>query len=327
LRQDALSRHRLYAPVEDDFESKLVIRLKYVLARMSPPPGWRNLKTRGRPSQKRDGRPMVFGWRSMTVIAILREHWGTTLRETCSLVGRSDWLMQTMGLTKAPSKSTLQSTSKRLPVWWLHRVNRMLISEPRKPGRPRKLCPAVDSSGLRSHGRSAWFSLVLGKESRRDFRKMHLAVECRMNARFVYAWVLTEGSEADSPVFTELLEETVSHGHLGYVCADSAYASRANAQLTEDLGGTPIIRPKANHTPKPAGSPAWKRMVSYAISRPKSFGRRYHRRWMCETVNSVIKRKWGETLKNRTLPSQARELGFRILLHNARERLKKDILA
>jgi len=43
-------------------------------------------------------------------------------------------------------------------------------------------------------------------------------------------------------------------------------------------------------------------------------------------VTSVIKRKWGETLKNRTLPSQARELGFRILLHNARERLKKDIM-
>jgi transposase len=183
----------------------------------------------------------------------------------------------------------------------------------------------VDSSGLRSHGRSAWFSLVLGKESRRDFRKMHLAVECHGSARFVYAWALTEGSEADSPHFTTLLEETVSHGRLGYVCADSAYASRVNAQTTEDLGGTPYIRPKADHTPRPGGSPAWKRMVSHAICRPRSFERHSHRRWICETVNSVIKRKWGETLKNRTLPSQARELGFRVLLHNAREWLKKDL--
>lgn len=166
--------------------------------------------------------------------------------------------MQTVGLTKPPSKSTLQSTSKRLSVWWLHTSNHMLISEPPKLGRPRKLCPAVDSSGLCSHGRSAWPSFALGKESGMDFRKVHLAVECRGSARIVYAWALTQGSEADSPLFPALLEETVSHGPLGYACADSAYASRANAQLAEDLGGTPNIRPKANHTPKPGGSPAWK---------------------------------------------------------------------
>jgi len=176
------------------------------------------------------------------MVAVLREHWETTLRETCSLLRHNDWLMKRLGLRSAPSKSTLHSAMMRIPVWWLRRINTALIRGRRVPGRPAKLHVAIDSSGLHSTGQSAWYTLVLGRTSRREFRKVHLTVECRRSARFVYPWVLTRGQDADSPLFPTLLRGTAHLGPIGDVCADSAYASRANAQLTQDLGGT-FIRP------------------------------------------------------------------------------------
>jgi len=138
---------------------------------------------------------------------------------------------------------------------------------------------------------------------------------------------IARGSDVDSLLIQVLLRETASIAPIGNVCADSAYASRANAQLVRDLGGKPFIRPKSNHTPRPRGSPAWKRMVIEARKRPANFRRRYGLRWMSETVNSILKMKWGDSFKSRAFSVQNRELGLRIILYNARESLKMEFLA
>jgi hypothetical protein len=68
-------------------------------------------------------------------------------------------------------------------------------------------------------------------------------------------------------------------------------------------------------------------MLIEARSRPRRFEKRYGRRWIVEAVNSMFKRKWGDSLKRRALSVQKRELGLRVILHNVRELLKKELLA
>jgi len=65
---------------------------------------------------------------------------------------------------------------------------------------------------------------------KRDFRKLHLASECRHKEKPIYSWELTSAIRHDSPRFRKLLIRIT--GELGDVYGDKAYSSRENAELT-----------------------------------------------------------------------------------------------
>lgn len=122
-----------------------------------------------------------------------------------------------------------------------------------KKGRPPKKHVAVDSSGLEERRRSAYYLFRLRRRVRRkEFRKLHVASECRQPEKPIYSWELTSALKGDSPRLVPLLERI--HGALGDVAGDKAYASRDNAQYVADLGGRPFLMPKRNATAKGEGA-------------------------------------------------------------------------
>ena len=64
---------------------------------------------------------------------------------------------------------------------------------------------------------------------KRDFRKLHLASECRHKEKPIYSWELTSAIRHDSPRFVKLLIRIT--GELGDVYGDKAYSSRKNVEL------------------------------------------------------------------------------------------------
>jgi len=167
--------------------------------------------------------------------------------------------------------------------------------------------------------------LALETMSRKEFSKLHVVCECISEELVIYDWVLTSGRAPDAPYLPGLVAGASRFGGIGYVCADSAYASRANVQAIEDLGGTPVIKPRSHHTPRPGGCGGWKRMVKWFRGRPRSFSRRFSRRAMVETVNSTFKRKWGSDLRGKSISSQSCEAGFKVIAYNLREKLRGQI--
>src|SRR6476660_3961481 len=100
-------------------------------------------------------------------------------------------------------------------------------------GRRAKKHISVDSSGLRINRKSSrWYSMRTHSNivKKRDFRKLHLASECRHKEKPIYSWELTSAIRHDSPRFRKLLIRIT--GELGDVYGDKTYSSRENAELT-----------------------------------------------------------------------------------------------
>jgi hypothetical protein len=172
---------------------------------------------------------------------------------------------------------------------------------------------AVDSSGLEESRRSGYY-LWKRRIRRRDFRKIHLASECRLPEKVIYAWRPAAPGRGDSPLFVELVGKVP--GSLGVVCGDTAYASRRNAQYVEDRGGRPYLKPRADATARARGHPAWRRMVLEYRRHRKGWERVLHERCNGEATNSAFNRLWGSWLYSRRGWNQQREVGLKVVAHN-----------
>ena len=158
---------------------------------------------------------------------------------------------------------------------------------------------------------------------KRDFRKLHLASECRLKEKPIYSWILTSALRHDSPRFRTLLKRV--HGRIGDVCGDKAMSSRDSANLVWELGGRPFLMPKENATNKARGHHGWKEMMKFKENHPKQFDKRYHKRSNAESTNSSFKRKYGEFLYSRKWNTQKRETGLKVITHNMRLLIKYRI--
>lgn len=188
---------------------------------------------------------------------------------------------------------------------------------------------AIDSSGLGIRRKSLWYSIRTHSEpsKRRDFRKLHLASECRSKEKPIYSWILTSALRHDSPRFRTLLRRV--HGKIGDVCSDKANSCRENAQLVAKLGGEPFLMPRKNASSKARGCQAWKQMMKFRKEHPKKFERRYHKRSNAESTNSSLKGEYGEFLYSRKWFMQKREAGLKVIAHNIRQlirfRIRQDL--
>ena len=91
-------------------------------------------------------------------------------------------------------------------------------------------------SGLRINRKNQLYSIRTGSNivKKRDFRKLHLASECRHKEKPIYSWELTSAIRHDSPRFVNLLIRIT--GELGDVYGDKAYSSRKNVELAVESG-------------------------------------------------------------------------------------------
>jgi hypothetical protein len=178
---------------------------------------------------------------------------------------------------------------------------------------------SVDSSGLRINRKSRWYSMRIHSNTvkKRDFRKLHLASECKHKEKPIYSWELTSAIRHDSPRFIKLLIRIT--GELGDVCGDKAYSSRKNAEIAVDRGGRPFLMPRNNASNRAKGHQAWKDMMKYREEHPRAFKNRYNKRSNAtESTNSAFKRKFGDILHSRKWKMQKIETGIKVLIYNIR---------
>ncbi|HZQ29118.1 MAG TPA: transposase [Acidimicrobiales bacterium] len=173
---------------------------------------------------------------------------------------------------------------------------------------------AVDSSGFSTSRFIRWFNKKYGRETdNREWVKLHLM--CGVNTHVVTSAEVSGWAANDTTFFRPLLESTAEHFAIGDVSADKAYLSHANADAVERLGGTPLVPFKAN-TRVPTGDGAWERMWHlFSYSRPE-FLARYHQRSNVETVFSMIKGKFGDSVMSKSDTGQMNEALCKVLAHN-----------
>ena len=112
----------------------------------------------------------------------------------------------------------------------------------KRPSRGRVAHVVIDSTGVKTFGEGEWHVKKHGKEKRRRWRKMHLAVDSETHE--VIAAQVSVDSVGDNQVLPELLNPL--RRKIGQVSADGAYDTKACHQLLQQKKAIATIPPRQN---------------------------------------------------------------------------------
>jgi len=178
---------------------------------------------------------------------------------------------------------------------------------------------AVDSSGFSTTTYARWFDYKYGKErSRQTWVKTHLI--CGVKTHVVTSVEATPYESADTVQFPGLVKTTAKTFSINEVSADKAYSDRRNLQTAQAVGGTAYIPFKSNSTGKGDNhhkfDGLWSHMWNYYNCNREVFLQHYHKRSNVETTFSMIKAKFGSSVRAKTPTAQVNEVLCKVLCHN-----------
>src|SRR5262249_50052864 len=142
--------------------------------------------------------------------------------------------------------------------------------------------------------------------------KVHVATGVKTNV--VTAVRILDKDAGDSPQFIPLVKDTAEHFTIGEVSADAAYASMDNFEAVADCGGTGFMAFKSNTTGGVGG--LFQKMFAYFTYKQDDYLAHYHKRSNVESTFSMIKRKFGDSVRSKTDAAMVNEVLCKILCHN-----------
>jgi len=180
---------------------------------------------------------------------------------------------------------------------------------------------AVDSSGFSTGQFMRWLDVKYGKEEdRRMWIKVHLM--CGVKTNIVTSVELSDGYANDHNYYKPLVEATAANGFkVAEVSADKAYLSGVNLLTTLRHGAIPYIPFKTNSkagglSTYSAKSELWDRMFHFYNLHREEFLTHYHKRSNVETTFHMIKSKFGQRLRSKSMTAQINEALCKVLCHN-----------
>ncbi len=178
---------------------------------------------------------------------------------------------------------------------------------------------AVDSSGFSTSTYARWFDHKWGKErSKQTWVKTHLM--CGVKTHVVTSAEATPYQSADTTQFPALVTQTAKTFDVQEVSADKAYCDRRNLHAVQAVGGIAYIPFKRNSTGMGDHhhrfDGLWNKMWCYYQFNRDSFMAAYHKRSNVESTFSMIKAKFGASVRAKTPIAQVNEVLCKVLCHN-----------
>ena len=186
------------------------------------------------------GRPSVFSDSAIQFCLSIKVLFKLPLRQTTGMVAS---LLKISGLDwPVPDYTTLCRRQKTLAVQIPYR---------RSAG-PLNLL--VDSTGIKFLGDGEWQVRKHGVQGRRQWRKVHLAMDTATSD--IRAVAFTSSNDGDSPVLPDLLDQIPEGEEIDTVTADGTRDTRRGHTAIIDRKATAIIPIRKNGRPWKADCPA-----------------------------------------------------------------------
>ncbi len=212
------------------------------------------------------------------------------------------------------TKPHFNSVSRYLSDPALTDTLKNLVTMSSLPLKPVESDFAVDSSGFSTSRFVRWYSKKHGRVTdNREWVKLHLV--CGTATKIVTGVEVSGWTAHDTNYFVPLVERTAAHFDVERISADKAYLSHKNTHAAESVGATPFIPFKSNSLP-PAEDSAWSRMYHYFMFNREEFLSHYHRRSSVESVFSMVKAKFGDSVRSKSDTGQVNEALCKVLAHN-----------
>lgn len=188
-----------------------------------------------------------------------------------------------------------------------------LILESSRPLKTLESNFACDSSGFSGCRFDRWFDEKWGEaRSKKSWVKVHVMTGVKTNV--ITAVEIHDQHTGDSPLLPSLLNTTQANFDVNEVSADMGYLSETNFQAVIDAGAKPFIPFKSNCSDTRGG--LWAKMFHYFHLQRDEFLKHYHQRSNVETTFSMIKAKFGDSVRSKTNLAMKNEVLAKCLCHN-----------
>jgi transposase len=195
----------------------------------------------------------------------------------------------------------------------LTHILRSLITESSLPLKSVEQDFAVDSSGFTTSRFIRWFDHKYGTvRQQHEWVKCHLM--CGVKTNIVTAVEIHDRNASDTKLLPPMLDSTARNFRVSELSADKGYASIKNTDAVAAVGATPYIAFKSIHTG--TGGGLWGQMYHYFMFRRDEFLQHYHKRSNVESTFSMMKRKFGDSLRSKNGTAQVNETLCKVLCHN-----------
>ena len=195
---------------------------------------------------------------------------------------------------------------------------KMMIEESSLPLAALEKNFAVDASGLSTTQGFTWLHAKFTEPrliEKRDWLKIHICVGTLTN--IITAVEVTDRYEHDTHYFKPLVETTAQNFEMNEISADKAYLSKVNLQTAVDNNAFPYIAWKANNKINlKEGDSLWNKFFHYYSLNREKFLERYHQRSNVESTFSMLKAKFGGSLRSKNRTAQINEALCKVLAHN-----------
>lgn len=143
---------------------------------------------------------------------------------------------------------------------------------------------------------------------------MKCHIMCGVKTNIVTAVEIRDRNASDTKLLAPLVETTAQNFHIAEVSADKGYASKSNAEMVASVGAKPFIAFADNH--RGLGGGKWEQMYHYFMFKRDEYLAHYHKRSNVESTFSMIKRKFGDSLRSKGDIAMTNEALCKILCHN-----------
>jgi hypothetical protein len=175
-----------------------------------------------------------------------------------------------------------------------------------------------DSTGLKVYGEGEWKVRTHGKDKRRKWKKLHLAVDTQTHQ--IVGHLLTGAKAHDGEKLKPLLRNVKKVGR-GY--GDGAYDQHQCYQILAAKGARPVIPPRKNAKPSQIVWTEAEQWRNLNVNACEALGRKewkvgvgYHRRSLAETHVGRFKQIFTGHLQAQKLANQKAEIAIKVKLLN-----------
>jgi transposase len=174
---------------------------------------------------------------------------------------------------------------------------------------------AADSTGFSGCRFDRWYAKKWQNAepiTRRAWVKAHAMIGTTTNV--VTSVRVLESDSADAPQFQPLLTETAERFTISEVSADKGYLSESILYAVDAVGARAYIPFKSNSAPTRPG--LWSNAYHYFNLHRQEFLEHYHKRSNVESTFSMVKRKFGDSVRAKNDTSMRNEALAKFVCHN-----------